>query len=56
MVGKVARVGLVATVLEPTILLDRGGIGQMDHDAGQLEYRTVFFERDERHHRIQPLL
>jgi hypothetical protein len=76
MVGKVARVGLIATVLEAAVLLDRGGVGQMDHesgrlrtvdkpvpvvrrfdhDAGQLEYLTVFFERAERHHRIQPSL
>jgi hypothetical protein len=36
-VGKVARVGLVTAVLEPVVFLDRGGVGQMDDEAGGLQ-------------------
>ncbi|MGF6852861.1 hypothetical protein OKW29_001747 [Paraburkholderia sp. CI3] len=36
-VSQVARVGLIATVLEPIVFLDRGGVGQMHHKAGGLQ-------------------
>jgi hypothetical protein len=34
--GQVTRIGLVTTVLEPIVLPDRRGVGQMDHETGRL--------------------
>jgi hypothetical protein len=36
-VGQIARVGLVAGVLEPVVFFDRRDVGQMYHEAGRLQ-------------------